>query len=55
MSLQPTLDDTEFEADIQLAEYEESAPIELSQAAAEMLTYEINGGDGRDGAVGLMA
>ena len=49
MSLQPTLDDTEFEADIQLAEYEESAPIELSQAAAEMLTNEINGGDKRDG------
>jgi 5-methylcytosine-specific restriction enzyme subunit McrC len=49
MSLQPTLDDTEFEADIQLAEYEESAPVELSQAAGEMLTNEINGGDERDG------
>ena len=49
MSLQPKLDDTEFEADIQLAEYEESAPVELSQAAAEMLANEINGSDERDG------
>ena len=49
MPLQPALDDTAFEADIELAEYESSEPIELSQTAADMLTDEINGGDDRDG------
>lgn len=49
MSLHPSVEDTEFEADIQLAEYENSDPVELSQTAADMLTEEINGGDDRDG------
>lgn len=49
MPQQPALDATEFEAEISLAEYQESDPIELSQEAAEMLTREINGGDTRDG------
>lgn len=37
------------DADIQLGEYEESDPIELSESAARMLEQEVNGGSERDG------
>ncbi|NHN41819.1 restriction endonuclease [Halorubellus sp. JP-L1] len=41
--------DGEFDADIELGEYESSVPFELSKAAAEMLEQEVNAGEDREG------
>ena len=41
--------ETEIDADIELGEYEESDPFELSPTAARMLTQEVNGGSEREG------
>lgn len=50
MAVSTQLDEAQFAADVELSEYEEhDEPIELSEAAARMLTQEVNGGDDRNG------
>ncbi len=49
MAIQTASDDEAFEADIEIDEYKESDPFDLSKAAARMLTQDVNGGSERDG------
>lgn len=49
MAIAAPLEDKGFEADIDLGEYEESEPFELSESAARMLEQEVNGGSDRGG------
>ncbi|WP_256301705.1 McrC family protein [Haloarchaeobius salinus] len=49
MSIPVPRGEAEVTADIELGEYEESDPIELSEQAARMLTQDVNGGTDRDG------
>ncbi|ACV11876.1 McrBC 5-methylcytosine restriction system component-like protein [Halorhabdus utahensis DSM 12940] len=49
MSLSFNRNQEEFEADIQLGEYESSEPIELSEMAVSMLENEVNSGEEKEG------